>query len=280
MPIPSRPPAFVATCILLALSVRLPANEPLPPALQGVNPDMLSGGLFSALDAEGALGARPSPPRARAGGSDPSKGRPLAVLDARVGANTRLGDDPAALPATQRGQAEPHLVRSVSNPNVLLATFQEGRFADSGAVGCGYAVSRDGGSTWTRALIPGLTTASGGRFNRATDPVAGAGPQGDLYLQNLASVQGAFALAAIVVSRSTDGGITWSTPTTVYESTSGQISPDKNWLAVNDFPGTPNSGRLVSTWTSFLRTANGTTISNPLVASVSDDRGATWSAPI
>ncbi len=211
---------------------------------------------------------------------DLSKGRPAAVLDARVGRNVRLGDDPDALPASQRAQVEPHVVRSPANPAVLLATFQEGRFFDAGALGCGYAVSRDGGYTWRRALTPGLTTIAGGRFNRATDPVAGAGPQGDLYLQALASTQGAFSRAAVVVSRSTDQGDTWSPPVVVFESTTGTVGPDKNWLAVNDHPGAPNSGRLVSTWTNFLRDAAGNTIASPLVASLSDDRGVTWTAPI
>ena len=227
--------------------------------------------LLLALMAGAAPGAVPP---------DPAKGRPAAVLDARVGRNLRLGDDPAALPANQRGQVEPHLVRSPAHPAVLLATFQEGRFFDAGALACGYAVSRDGGYTWRRALTPGLTTASGGRFNRATDPVAGAGPQGDLYLQALVSTQGAFARAAVVVSRSTDLGETWSAPTVVFESTTGTVGPDKNWLAVNDHPGTPNPGRLVSTWTNFLRDAAGNVIASPLVAALSDDRGATWSAPI
>ena len=241
---------------------------------------MLSGGLFAALDAEGAFGARPLQPRARVGRKDLSKGRAPAVLDPRVGTNVRLGDDPAPLPAEQRGQAEPHIVRSAANPEVLLATFQEGRFPDSGAIDCGYALTRDGGFTWTRALIPNLTAASGGRFSRATDPVAGAGPQGELYLQTLASVSGSFSQAAVVVSRSLDGGTTWSSPTTVFESPNSTTAPDKNWLAVNDYPGAPNSGRLVSTWSNFLANAAGGTIAIPLVASVSDDRGATWSAPI
>ncbi|MSU50273.1 MAG: exo-alpha-sialidase [Opitutus sp.] len=252
----------------------------LPPALRGVNPDLLSGGLYAALDAAGAFGPRPTPPRARAGYADLSKGRPPAVLDARVGVNTRLGEDPAALPAGQRGQAEPHIVRSVVNPALLLATFQEGRFFDGGAVGCGYALSRDGGLTWSRALIPNLTSATGGRFNRATDPVAGVGPQGDLYLQTLASVSGAFERAAVVVSRSTDGGATWSAPAVAFEATNALVAPDKNWLAVNDYPGTPNSGRLVSTWTNYVQNAQGLFTNFPIVISISDDRGATWSTPV
>lgn len=262
-------------------ALRAAANdEVLPESLRGVNPDMLSGGLFAVLDAEGAFGPRPTPPRTRASYADLSKGRPPAVLDPRVGLNIRLGDDPDALPAAQRGQAEPHIVRSIANPELLLATFQEGRYFDAGAVGNGYAVSHDGGLSWTRGLVPNLTTATGGRFNRATDPVAGAGPQGDLYLQSLASVSGAFSLAAVVVNRSTDGGATWSAPATVFESNSTLLGPDKNWLAVNDHAGTPNFGRLVSTWSNFIRNATGGTTSIPLVASVSDDRGVTWSPPI
>lgn len=241
---------------------------------------MLSGGLFSALDAEGAFGVRPAPRRARAGFANISKGRPPAVLDPRVGVNTPLGDDSPQLPATQRGQAEPHVVRSIANPDVLLAIFQDGRFFDAGALDCGYALSRDGGLSWTRALIPNLTTTSGGRYNRATDPVAGAGPQGDLYLQTLVSVQGAFAPAALVVTRSLDGGNTWLPPATVFESSTTLVMPDKNWLAVNDYAGAPNAGRLVSTWTSFLSNAAGTALGNPVVASISDDRGASWSPPI
>lgn len=278
----SLPFRCVALALLGGTLLPVPPRAATAPeaAWRDVNPALLSGGLFAALDAEGAFGGRPVPPRARIGHAEPSKGRPPAVLDPRVGRNVRLGDDPAALPATQRGQAEAHLVRSAATPGLLLATFQEGRYADSGAIACGYAVSQDGGFTWSRALIPNLTAATGGRFNRATDPVAGAGPQGDLYLQTLGSVQGTFALAAVVVSRSTDGGVTWSAPATVFESTASTLSPDKNWIAVNDYPGTPNPGRLVSTWTSFRRNATGGVISNPLAASVSEDRGSTWSAPI
>lgn len=255
-------------------------SSSVPLALRAANPDMLSGGLFAALDADGVFtGMRPV--RAfRQGMTDLSKGKPPAVLDARVGINIRLGDDPAALPASQIGQAEPHIYRSVSDPNVLLATFQEGRYYDAGSLDCGYAISRDGGLTWTRALIPQLTQSSGGSFNRATDPVAGIGPQGDLYLNTLGSISGAFSSAAVLVSRSTDGGASWSAPVAVFTSTSTTVAPDKNWLAVNDYAGTPNAGRLVVTWTNFTSASSGTSTGNNIVGSVSDDRGVTWSAPI
>ncbi len=250
--------------------------ESLPPALYGTNPRRLSGGLFSALDGQGAFGVRPAPPRARDDApADLSKGTPPAVLDARVGPNIRVGNDPAALPGTQRGQAEPHLVRSIANPDVLLATFQEGRFAlGDGALDCGFGLSRDGGLTWTRALVPLLTQTSGGFYFRATDPVAAVGPQGDLYINTLAAVNSAFTVGAVVVSRSTDQGATWSAPSIAFQAPNSTVVPDKNWLAVNDYPATTSSGRLIATWTNFTAT------SANLLAAVSDDRGTTWSAPV
>jgi hypothetical protein len=243
---------------------------------------MLSAGLFGALDAEGAFGGSAIIHRAATanGTADLSKGRPPVILDARVGSNVRLGNDPAVLPNGQRGQAEPHIYRSATNPGVLLATFQEGRFSTSGSLDCGYSVSLDGGLTWTRALIPQLTTASGGIYNRATDPVAAGGPGGELYLNTLGSVSGEFDIAAVLVSRSFDNGTTWSSPTVVFQAPSTLVMPDKNWLAVNDYPAAPNSGRLVATWTNFTATANGAPSGNNLMAATSDDHGATWSAPI
>jgi hypothetical protein len=239
----------------------------------GLNPDLVSTGRLWRLPA--------APARAAAGFSNPTKGKPPAILDARVGVNVRLGEDPGPLPADQRGQAEPHLIRSALRPDLLLATFQEGRYsAGGGAIGCGYSISRDGGSTWSRGLIPHLTAASGGPYLRATDPVAAAGPQGDLYLNALGSIDDGFGLAAVVVSRSADEGATWSDPVVVYRSPSGQVAPDKNWLSTNEFPGSPTLGRLICTWTSFTRNAAGVATGNNLVASLSDDRGSTWSAPI
>ncbi len=250
-----------------------------PLALRGVNPDMLSSGLFAALDQDGVFGPPPAPPRARAGIADLSKGQPPAVLDARVGLNVRLGDDPPELPSFQRGQAEPHLIRSVFDPQLLLATFQDGRYFDGGALTCGYAVSRDGGFTWTRAPIPGLTVLSGGPYLRATDPVAAAGPSGELYLNNLVSLGGNLGFGAITVSRSNDQGRSWSPPSVVFQTTTAQALPDKNWIAANDYAAAPNPGRLVVTWTNFTSNANGASTGNHLLAAVSDDRGVTWSAP-
>src|SRR5260370_36921404 len=85
-----------------------------------------------------------------------------AGLDPRVGLNLRLGDDPSQLPANMLAQAEPHIARHPTQPDIRAATFQEGRYTDGGAVHCGYSITQDGGPTRARAVSPGLTPSASG----------------------------------------------------------------------------------------------------------------------
>src|SRR6266404_1001009 len=124
-----------------------------------------------------------------------------AGLDPRVGLNLRLGNDPSQLPANMLAQAEPHIARHPTQPDILAATFQEGRYTDGGAIDCGYAISQDGGLTWTRALIPGITTTVGGPFLRASDPVAAIDLSGSIYLNTLAIIDPAAGTASVLLSR-------------------------------------------------------------------------------
>jgi hypothetical protein len=201
---------------------------------------------------------------------------PDVALDPRVGGNIRLGDDPAALPANLRAQAEPHIARSPVDPNFLVATFQEGRFTDGSAVNCGYSVSRDGGVTWTRALIPGLTASSGGSYPRVTDPVAAIGLNNYAYLNTLAAGSST-RVGDILVNRSTDGGATFGPPVIAYRAPSVNVFPDKNWITVNTFANTPTAGRIVVTFTAFP--APGQQGPTPIMRVYSDDHGVTWSQP-
>src|SRR5260370_12364705 len=84
-----------------------------------------------------------------------------AGLDPRVGLNLRLGDDPSQLPANMLAQAEPHIARHPTQPDILAATFQEGRYTDGGAVDCGYSIRQDGRPNWYRTQVPGLPHVAG-----------------------------------------------------------------------------------------------------------------------
>ncbi len=209
-------------------------------------------------------------------GSAPEAASPLVPLDPRIGFNVRLGDDPAALPSNQSAQAEPHIVRSTVNADFVVGTYQEGRFTDGGALDCGYSISADGGLSWTRALIPHLTTTVGGPYYRATDPVAGVDLSGNVYLNTDAATDRAFNTGQVVISKSTDSGQTFGNPIVVYNPPSSALFPDKNWMAINTFAGTATLDRILVTWTLFSSSNN----FSPIYRTYSDDGGASWASPL
>jgi hypothetical protein len=249
----------------------------LPPALRNVRLDHLSSGALMLLDHGGDLVVPPPQWSSRAAAESFAETQTALTvpLDTSVGLNIRLGDDPAALPPNMRAQAEPHIARSVVNPNVLLGTFQEGRFTTAGAVDCGYSVSLNGGLTWTRALIQGLTMTSGGPYFRATDPVAAFDDDGAMYLNTLAATDTNFDNGVVVVSRSTNSGVSFASPAVAYRPPSNAVFPDKDWIAINTFPGTPTTGRLLVTFTLF---SSSSIEGAPIFRTYSDNLGATWSA--
>ena len=241
-----------------------------PAAVQNVPLDRLSSGALSLLDHGGDL-VRPATPLV-----GPLQAEAAVTLDLRVAPNLRLGDDPSPpLPPAMRSQAEPHIARSPVDPELLVATFQEGRFADGGAVDCGYSVTSDGGLTWTRALIPNLTTVTGGPYFRATDPVAGIDLNQWIYLCTEGATNVNFTEGAVLVSRSVNGGNTFGVPSVVVNPDTSTDFPDKPWMAINTFAGTATVGRILVTWTQF-----GTTNASPILRAYSDDQGMTWSAAL
>src|SRR5207249_10980529 len=158
-------------------------------------------------------------------------------------------------------------------PDTLVVAVQEGRFTNGAAVDCGYAISHDGGLSWSRALIPGLTTVVGGPYPRASDPVAGIDGLGTIYLSTIAIIDAAQTMSALTLSRSTNGGASFDSPVEALRSPDSTILLDKDWLAVNSFSNTPTAGRLVLTYT---RSDNAAFV-NPQAWVYSDDGGKTWS---
>ncbi len=243
----------------------------LPIELRQLPLDRLSSGALSLINRDGNVVL---PPTIRPATAAAEAAAPVA-LDPRVGPNTRLGDDPAALPDSQRAQAEPHIVRSPINSDFLVGTFQEGRFTNGGALDCGYSISSDGGTNWTRTLIPKLTQTVGGTFYRATDPVAGVDLNGSVYLNTEVATNSTFSLGAVVISKSTDAGSTFGNPVVIYKPKKrSKIFPDKNWMVINNFTGSPHVGRIVVTFTKFVSNVS------PILCTHSDNGGATWSAPV
>jgi hypothetical protein len=267
--------AFFAILVSFAQQPR-PAMPPLdraklPAAARNLRLERLSSGALMLLNRDDNL-VRPS--AAMMSAAVTAQAAPVA-LDPRVGVNLRLGNDPSQLPSNMRAQAEPFIARSLGNLYVLIATFQEGRFAsEGGAVDCGYSASINGGLSWTRSLIPNLTRAAGGPYYRATDPVVAFDLNNNIYFCTDAATDPNFTNGVIAVSKWSVGSPAFARPVEVYRPPNNSVFPDKDWMAINTFAGTNHVNRIVVTWTLFSNTS---TAGAPIVLSYSDDGGASWS---
>src|SRR3989449_8177738 len=105
----------------------------------------------------------------------------------RARAARQISADPFAGLAGAEADTEIELDVAVdpNDPDVVVAVFQQGRFDQcGGCVAPGFATSRDGGLTWIAGSLPGLTVAaSGGPFDRASDPAAAMRGAGAAYAQ-------------------------------------------------------------------------------------------------
>ncbi len=87
----------------------------------------------------------------------------------------------------------------------------------------------------------------------------------------------------LVVSVSSNGGVTWDPPTVVAtgvgcDSSNLQLFNDKEWIVTDNTPSSSHYGRTYLTWTQFAST-KGAYTSSPILEAHSDDGGRHWSAP-
>ena len=121
----------------------------------------------------------------------------------------------------------------------VIAAFQSGGFFDGGASGIAFATSRDNGLSWTSGVLPEITTHNNppGPYDRVSDPSVAydaaynAWLIASLGLNETASVVNG---TAVLVSRSTDGGLTWSPPLVVSD-TKRKSEYDKTWIACDNW---------------------------------------------
>jgi hypothetical protein len=185
---------------------------------------------------------------------------------------------PSTAGAEPDTQTEPDIAIDPSNPRVIIAAAQQGRYVDGGSVDPGYATSQDGGKTWAAGNLPLLTTTVGGVFQRASDVAVAFGPDGSAYAQTIPFDQTS-APSAVAVQRSTDGALSFGPPLLVVSDNDINIFNDKNWIAVDTFRRSPHYGRIYSVWSRFITTGSGTNAvtHSPGTVSFSDDQGSTWS---
>src|ERR1051326_7237929 len=164
-------------------------------------------------------------------------------------------------------EIEPSISANPPDPLNAVTAFQSGRVAAGGDATNGYATTFDGGKTWTRGLLPGLTKNFGGPFDRASDAAVAFGPNNIVYANSLVfDDTGAALRSGLATNVSRDGGKTWGPPVFLQDDNGGGTI-DKNWIGVDNGTGPGHhTGRVYVVWD---RGA-------PVLAAYSDDEGKTW----
>jgi hypothetical protein len=171
-------------------------------------------------------------------------------------------------------EVEPWAALDPLNTNRVFAVWQQDRWSNGGARALVVAVSNDGGAVWQRSLLPfsrcgGALPGSVGDFERASDPWLDVTPDGTAVVMGLALSGGVLADGgsnAMLASRSTDGGRSWSAPTELVRD-GGSAFNDKNALTADPIA----NGFVYAVWDRLDRDGNG-----PTLLARSGNAGLSW----
>ncbi|MEO8536097.1 MAG: sialidase family protein [Betaproteobacteria bacterium] len=152
-----------------------------------------------------------------------------AIADARVRVTGTSPFDPGCDGVNPTGinyagaEVEPYVAVDPRSASHLIGVWQQDRWSDGGSRGLRTGYSFDGGLTWATSQAAfsrctGGNAANGGDYARASDPWVTIGPDGIAYQIAISfngATFGANSSSAVLASRSTDGGRTWSSPWTL-----------------------------------------------------------------
>src|SRR2546421_112188 len=224
-------------------------------AAPGAKRQPVRGGGFVSL-------ARPRPViRAPYGRANANRLGGGSRIDARPGAD-RCGARPADNVAHQEAvlgstlypgaELEPRLTIDPTNPKNLAGEFQQDRWSDGSSRSLVATVSHDGGKSWSRVVVPGISQCSGGTYPRASDPWVSFAADGTLYAIS-DSVDFELSRTGILVSRSTTKGDSWSAPVALIADTYLGAFNDKESVTADPY----SASRVYAAWDRFISPPSG-----------------------
>jgi hypothetical protein len=178
----------------------------------------------------------------------------------------QVSSDPFTNTTSQhRTEVEPD---TFSAGSTEVSTFQVGRFTDGGASDIGWATTTNSGGTWTHGFLPGITKYLGaGPYDRVSDPSVAYDARHNVWLISSLPILETPSIhgPAVIVSRSTDGGLTWGNPVTIATAS----DTDKNWTVCDNTPSSPFYGNCYTEWDNHGA-------GNLIQMNTSSDGGLTW----
>jgi hypothetical protein len=181
-------------------------------------------------------------------------------------------------------EVEPWLAVNPTDPQNVLAVWQQDRSSTGAARAIVTGYSRDGGRAWRRVASPFGSCATGRPaggdvYERVSDPWVSCGPTGTCYQSTLGVSQG--GPSGVLISRSTDGGRSWSAAQPVAASQRSDGFNDKE--SVTAHPTDPNLVYVV--WDRTISPGQagtprrGSDPPDQILLARSLDAGRTWEQP-
>jgi hypothetical protein len=245
--------ALVATFSISMLLLPIGTTADAGTGTLRIDPEALSGRIAQYLLAEPEL----------------STGSP--VRGVQFGPNIRLSDEHFA--GRLISQTEPSIAAG-PNGTHMVAGFHD-LFPKTQDFVCRFAFTNDQGVSWSL----GGATPLQANGNFCSDPAIAADSAGNFYYAYLDINFGATS-SDVDVAKSTDGGATFSSFSVAANGQPSTNFPDKEYIAVDNHPGSPFQDTVYVSWTDFLNPQDPHALDNGQIkVVVSQDGGATWSAP-
>src|SRR3954471_11724202 len=175
-------------------------------------------------------------------------------------------------PVSHATEVEPD---TFAHGSTVVGAFQVARVFDGGGVDIGVARSADGGRTWSSSFMPGMTFSSGAAspFERVSDASVAFDARHNIWLVSSIPLSPSGSVPTVFVNRSTDDGVTWSSPVQMPPPAAKRVDLDKNWTVCDNNSSSPFYGHCYTELDNFGQ-------GDLELMSTSTDGGASWSVPI